>query len=419
MKLKELQKKYLQFVYDKYDYKIKKENLEISFVFNIASDIYFKPKIVIQNIDKKRLKLIEDSTLNNLIFHLGLIEMISYWKATCSPEIIIKAGYLNKNQIKWWQDLIVNGMGEFFYKNKIDWRVNNFLTIKNNLNLNNQFAVSKLPLKERYLVPIGGGKDSIVTLELLKKDEKETRCFSLNPTEAAKKVIKIGECDNPIIVKRKIDKKLLELNQKGFLNGHTPFSAYLAFLTTLIAIMFDYKYIPVSNEKSADEGNVKYLGKIINHQYSKTSKFEKKFQNYSKKYLAENTFYFSYLRKYREIKIAEMFSKYPKYFSVFLSCNVAQKKENIWCRNCSKCLFVYLILYPYLEKKEIIKIFKEDLFEKKELLPIMKALIGESKFKPFECVGTYSESKKAFNLCLKKAKKTGKIPYLFKKIKKM
>ncbi|GAI57675.1 unnamed protein product, partial [marine sediment metagenome] len=85
------------------------------------------------------------------------------------------------------------------------------------------------------------------------------------------------------------------------------------------------------------------------------------------------------------------------------------------CGNCPKCLFIYVALYPFLEKKQLLKIFGKDLFENKKLLGTMKALIGEGKFKPFECVGTYKESRTAFNLSLKKAKRIEKIPYLLKK----
>ncbi len=407
MKLKKLQKKYPRFIYQDYSYEIFNNNLKISFNFKIGPNIFFKPELTIGNIPKNWLKP-DFNQLNNLIFQLGLIEMISYWKVTCSPIIEIQAGHLNKEQIKWWQNLILNGLGQFFYKNRIKFQKPKFIILPKNKTIQKTILVKG----KKILIPIGGGKDSAVTLELLKKTKKDINCFSLNPTQAAKKVMKIAGCKKPIIVRRKIDKKLLELNKKGFLNGHTPFSAYLAFLSVLVATIFGQKYIAFSNERSANEGNVKYLGKIINHQYSKTSDFERKFKKYSKKYLAKNINYFSFLRKHTEFEISKMFLKYPKYFSVFSSCNIASKAGERWCGNCPKCLFVYATFYPFLEKKQLFKIFGKDIFENKKLLGIMKALIGKGKFKPFECVGTYKESRTAFNLSLKKAKKTGKFPFL-------
>jgi len=407
--VKSLRKKYPKFVYSDYSWEIKKKDLVISFNFIIEPDISFKPEVIIRNVDRK----IEKNTLDNLVFHLGLIEMLSYWKATCSPLIEVRAGELNNGQIKWWKDLIFNGMGQFFYENNIDWRGRGFLKIKSKGKKSKVFSGS---LKKNILVPVGGGKDSLVTIELLKK--KKINCFSLNPISPVKNVMKIAGCKNPIIVERKIDKKLLQLNKKGFLNGHTPFSAYLAFLSVLLAVVSDYKYLAFSNERSSNEGNVKYLGKVINHQYSKSFAFEKKFRAYSKEFLASNVEYFSFLRPLYEIQIAKIFSCYPKYFSSFLSCNKAFKinsPNKKWCCKCPKCLFIYAVLYPFLDKKDILKIFGKDLFKDKGLIPLMEQLTT-GNFKPFECVGTKKESLVAFYLSSQKDKDSAVLKYFGKKI---
>lgn len=412
MTYKELKKRYPKFIYEKYSYKIKKGNLEISFLFRIEPGISFQPKIIIEKVGLPADSLAKagDRALNNLIFHLGLMEIPSYWKATCSPEITIKAGSLNKEQISWWKDLIMQGLGQFFFENKIDFRKPNFLRIKIN-QLRAKTAMAELTHKNqaKVLVPVGGGKDSVVTLELLKKAEKQIRCFTLNPTTAAQGIMELAGCRKPIVVRRKIDEKLLELNRKGFLNGHTPFSAYLAFLSTLVAVLFGQKYVAVSNERSSNEGNVKYLGEIINHQWSKSFEFEQKFRKYSQEYLTLDVKYFSFLRPLYEIQIAKIFSQYPQYFSAFLSCNEAyktasgtKKPTQKWCGKCPKCLFAFAILYPFVEEKKLIKIFGKNLFKDKSLLPIMEQLVGERGFKPFECVGTQKESRIAFSLSPKK-----------------
>ncbi|GAH27072.1 unnamed protein product, partial [marine sediment metagenome] len=187
-----------------------------------------------------------------------------YWKATCSPKIIIKAGPLDREHIDWWKDLIINGMGQFFYENKIDFRKPNFLNISsiNVAGFRSTINVAGFR-RDEVLVPVGGGKDSVVTLEILKKAKKEFSSFFLNPTEAAQKIMKIAGCKNPIIVKRKIDKKLLELNRQGFLNGHTPFSAYLAFLSILCAVIFGQKYIAFSNERSSNDDELEWKARFF------------------------------------------------------------------------------------------------------------------------------------------------------------
>ncbi len=458
-----LRKKYPRFIYNKYSWKLQGRDLNFVFDFEIEpaptprarsaqyeTSIYFKPEVTIENVDKSRLKKIGKGMIDNLVFHLGLMEIPSYWKATCSPIIEIQAGYLNKEQISWWKDLIIKGMGQFFYENKVNFRQPNFLTLHSSPSPNVTqpccvTLLSSAPTSEQdwsrtvldqsnegVLVPLGGGKDSAVTLELLKQVKKEIKinCICLSPTETAKKIMEVGNFKYPIIGWRKIDKKLLELNRQGFLNGHTPISAYFAFFTVLAAVLFDYKYIALSNERSSNEGNVKYLGQIINHQWSKSFEFEKKFRSYCRKYLAKGVEYFSFLRPLYELQIAKLFSKYPKYFSAFLSCNEAHKtasgtKKPIkkWCGNCPKCLFVYATLYPFLKKEQLLKIFGKDIFENRKLLPTMKDLLETKRIKPFECVGTKKESLVAFYLSWKKNKNGGgqtstKIPFLLRYFEK-
>lgn len=397
----------------------------ISFSFEIEPDIYFSPKITINNVGQSKINNLDDETINNLAFHLGLMEIPSYWKAACSPEIIIKAGFLTKEQAQWWKNLLLNGMGQFFYTNKIDFTAPNFVAIKNEAKQDFQAFEGKLN-QEKILIPVGGGKDSIVTLEALKKIRKlNLNCLILNPTHTALKVAETAGYKNPIIVTRKIDQTLLELNQKGYLNGHTPFSAYIAFLSVACALFFDFGKIAVSNERSANEENLVFLGRKINHQFSKSFHFEKVFASYAEKYLAKDIHFFSFLQPLYEIQICRLFSQYPQYFSIFKSCNKRQsvktirpfglEKENIWCCNCPKCLSVFVCLYPFIKEKDLIKIFGQNLFEKENLWPIVLNLIGETGHKPFECVGTKEETLAAFYLSLKKTKKS--LPVILAKFK--
>jgi hypothetical protein len=418
--LSALREKHPQFIYEKYEWKISSKGLEITFDFQLPPDIKFKPKILIENASLAQIEKIGKETLDNLVFNLGLAEMISYWKTACSPEIMINAGALDAEQKKWWQWLIINGLGQFFYENKINFNGPGFLKITSTKPTGLKF--SNLKISEKILVPMGGGKDSAATLEILKRAQKDLACFALNPTKNTEEIIRTAGCENPIFARRQIDPKLIELNQKGYLNGHTPFSAYLAFLTTLAAALFDCRYIAVSNESSSNEAALKYLDKNINHQWSKTFSFEKSFKKYSQKYLAKQIEYFSFLRPLYEIQIAKIFANFKKYQPVFLSCNEAYKTYSgtktptgTWCANCSKCLFAFIILYPFIDKKEILKIFGQNLFENKDLLKTAKELIGERPIKPLECIGTRQESNIAFYLSLARARQelpTGDLPFL-------
>jgi len=226
--------------------------LHVAFEFAAPPKVHFRPTLIIHGVTKRDLDRVGEEVLDNLVFHLGMIELFSYWKATASPEIVIRAGSLSKEQETWWEDLLYKGMGQYFYENRIKFTTPNFVTIR--AQKSTPSVLYKEDLLRRTLIPIGGGKDGIVTWELLKKESLDSTAFVLNPTQTHKQIFRVGKMQKPITVTRTIDPTLLKLNQKGYLNGHTPFSAYLAFLTVFTAVLFDYRYIAFSNEQSSNEG---------------------------------------------------------------------------------------------------------------------------------------------------------------------
>ncbi len=391
LQFKEYRKKYEEFYFNSYNVQEDNEAIYLEYEFEIPKLTKFNPKIKIL---KKNFifKNINSQYVQNMAFHIGLIELISYWKSTCSPKIIIKCGYLNEQQIKWWKKLYFYGLGELFYTNNIKVDITDFVNIQC-LNKENNFEYNKIDdTFSGYIVPIGGGKDSVVTLETLKVNKNNDYCLIINPKPVTLKCAQIAgfESNNIIEIYRTIDKNLIRLNEDGFINGHTPFSAMLAFLSYFVAYLLSKRYVALSNENSANESNV--VGEKINHQYSKSFEFECDFEEYSAKYLKAPVKYFSFLRPLNELQIAKIFSKHEKYHSTFKSCNVGSKeKEWNWCCNCAKCLFAYIILSPYLCKDKLVKIFGEDLFEKSNLLTTFIELTGNGETKPFDCVGTFDE----------------------------
>ena len=391
LKYIEFRNKYKEFYYNSFNLREDNEAIYIEFEFEIPNLAIFKPTT---KIIKKQMKLksIDSFQAKNMAFNIGLIELISYWKCACCPQIVIKCGYINNEQIKWWKKLYFYGLGELFYTNNIHNTIEDFVTIKCEKEKNELEYGELNKDSEGYIVPIGGGKDSIVTLETLEFNKKEDYCLIINPKPVTLECAKIAGIDNNHIIEiyRTIDKKLIDLNKEGMINGHTPFSAMLAFTSYFVAYLLSKKYIALSNENSANESNV--LGEKVNHQYSKSFEFEKDFEEYSNKYLKAPVKYFSFLRPLNELQIAKIFSKHEKYHKVFKSCNVGSKGEEWkWCCNCAKCLFAYIILSPFLYKEKLLNIFGEDLFEKKELLDIFNQLTGNGDVKPFDCVGTFEE----------------------------
>jgi len=230
----------------------------------------------------------------------------------------------------------------------------------------------------------------VVTLELIRKTNRKVIPFILNPRGASLETAKAaGFHENQISVAlRTIHPQLLELNQQGFLNGHTPFSALLAFVSLIPALISGTKHIALSNESSANEATV--VGTGVNHQYSKSFEFEKDFIEYVSKFISPDFNYFSFLRPLNELQIGRLFSQNPTYFPVFKSCNVGSKTDT-WCGHCPKCLFTWLILLPFLPKETLINIFGKNLSEDASLTGFLDELTGIAPVKPFECVGTVDE----------------------------
>lgn len=394
MTFEELREKYPVFTYNGYSYTLKDNSLHIQFDYQIGEDIRFQPRMVLQ--PGRHAQFPTDlQELEGIIFNIGMIELISYWKCTCSPEIHIKPYKLSDDQQNWWYKLYWNGLGEFCYRNHLrcdEEAYRNFqnFTFEEDAAEYDTLYFPKALDSQRVIVPIGGGKDSVVTLEDL-RTQREVVPFIINPRGATLDCARIAgfeDADSIIILKREIDSKLLELNKEGYLNGHTPFSAMLAFYTTLLSAITGIRDVALSNESSANEPTIP--GTYINHQYSKSLEFETDFRQYVHDYMNDGNHYYSHLRQLTELQIAEKFATHPQYFKVFKSCN-AGSKENKWCCNCPKCLFAYIILSPFIDDATMIDIFGEDLLDKKEMTTTFEELAGLSTSKPFECVGTIHE----------------------------
>lgn len=388
-KFEEYRKCYPEFWYNRYSAYENEKTIYLEYEFEIPNLTKFHPKL---QIAKKSfpLKSIDTLQARNMIFHIGMVELISYWKCTCSPKVILQCGYLSKEQIDWWKKLYFYGLGELFYRNQIQTDRKSFMDIQCKGQEEFKYSEIQEPA-EGYIIPIGGGKDSVVTLETLER-KKDDYCLIINPKPVTLKCAEIAGMDKEHIIEihRTIDKNLIELNSRGFINGHTPFSAMLAFVSYFIAYLTSKRYIALSNESSANESNI--VGEKVNHQYSKSFEFESDFEEYASKYLKAPVKYFSFLRPLNELQIAKIFARQEQYHHTFKSCNVGSKeREWKWCCNCAKCLFAYIILSPYLYPEKLISIFGEDLFEKQELLDTFSELTGNKETKPFDCVGTFEE----------------------------
>ena len=420
-KYQELREKYPHFFYRGYEVWEDDRECRLTYRFEIEGLADFAPTWSFPKAPGDERQWSQDRLMKEMFFSLGMVELVSYWKITCSPQVIVEAGRLSEEQIRWWKDLYFNGLGELFYVNHIEEaEPDGFMRIscEGSAGLGERLAVQatsqakealeaafaeKPPLSEEarrgVLVPIGGGKDSAVTLELLREAGCSIFAYIINPRGATIHTTEVAGLDSAhvISVKRTLDPTMLELNKKGFLNGHTPFSALVAFSSIIAARMRGLSYIALSNESSANESTV--LGSTVNHQYSKSFKFEQDFHRYEQEYLPGSAYYFSMLRPLSEFQIAKYFATKKQYHSIFRSCNAGSKTDS-WCGHCPKCLFVYLILSPFLTRQEVRDIFGRDMLEDVSMKPLLEQLTGVCQEKPFECVGSRDEINTAIVLTI-------------------
>lgn len=334
---------------------------------------------------------------DDILPHISLMLGISYYKLYVPPEIKLNFS-LAKEQAEFWNTVYRKGLGEFWYRNGLTPRSPSFPTSPG-LRPTSPYQGE---VSNKALLGIGGGKESIVAAELLKKEGMKVTGFVVETQKASKVIYDVIDAlEIPVLtIKRFLDSKLFEAHP-GSYNGHVPISAIYAWLGLLLAKLQGFSWVAVGNEYSSNFGNVEWHGETINHQWAKSGEFEQLFQNYVRQCITPDITYFSPLRPFHEIRITEMLTQLPVWGKIklkFSSCNrnfIIHGSEVGWCGECPKCAFTFVMLAAFLPKEEVVQIFGKDLFGDKNLVPLYKDLLGEGAMKPFDCVGTFAEAQAA------------------------
>jgi UDP-N-acetyl-alpha-D-muramoyl-L-alanyl-L-glutamate epimerase len=337
-------------------------------------------------------KAVLEPTLQALLLMIG----INYWSILPTRNMHIEGFTLTREQASFWESLYLNGLGEFWYFNKIDFH--NLIAFP----YDDSAPVptpARLKLPKRALLLNGAGKDSILSAEMLKASGKPFDFFAFAPTPAHQRIAKLVGVKT-ITVKRRRDWRLPWLSLGLGLSTAYPSVSTFTFIATLLAELLGYNQVVFSNERSADFGNLTYLDLPVNHQWCKSTEAEKMINNYVQRFITPDISTFSLLRKFSELEIVRRFIPYPQYLHEFTSCNtyfwlprIQQRLlgKNYWCKECPKCVFLFACFSAFLPKKEMISIFGADLYAKKRLLPLFRRILGVEGFKPFDCVGEPEE----------------------------
>ncbi len=342
-----------------------------------------------------------DEALDRGLFALHIIAGVSYYKAKLPSEIVVKSGSLSKEQSEFWNKLYTLGLGEFFFRNDLDFRGYVKFPVgepgfprRDYVSRNDGGEINSAN-PSGAIVPIGGGKDSLVAIEMLRSANIPFDLFMFGNHARIREVA--AEIGKPLIsVSRTIDPRLIELNKTGAWNGHVPITAYVGVAASIVALLHGRRDVIFANERSANTGNTEVDGIVINHQYSKSIEAEIDLQNYFSSFISSDIRIFSLLRPLSELDIARRFAANGKYFNVFSSCNTNFKQGGAptvtrWCGVCPKCTFVFAMLGAFIPRRKMVEMFGEDVLMNEKLLSMYKDLTGYGTMKPFECVGEFEE----------------------------
>ncbi len=328
---------------------------------------------------------------------LHLIAGVSYYKACVPPRMELGDHLLSPPLAQLLQQVYVDGLAEFALAHK--------LNLRERVNFEPSRAQSPgsapLGLPDRALVAIGGGKDSLVSLDLLRRAGVEVQPVCVGSSPLIADTVRVAGL--PLLqIDRKLSPILGDMNDAGALNGHVPVTAINSAIIVCAAVLYGYKWVVFSNERSAEEATRKTIDLgPVNHQYSKSLAFESTFRRVVQENISPEIEYFSLLRPWSELAVARHFARLKPFHPVFSSCNRNFHLEGTrlgnarWCQDCPKCRSTTLALAPFLSPGEISGFMGADLLNDPAQEQGFRALCGLGEEKPFECVGTIEESRAA------------------------
>jgi hypothetical protein len=334
-----------------------------------------------------------------------LLAGVSYYKTAAPPAIELPGTPLAPPEAELLRAMYVDGLGEYAYRNGLD--LSDLRIEAPEADVAAAPASAETPAGKRPLVPFGGGIDSIVTVELVRR-VADPALFVVSRSGDRFAAIErpAAVTGLPVVrAERTLDPQVLRSRELGFLNGHVPVTGIISAIAVMAAALAGRDAVVMSNERSSSVGNVEVAGRMVNHQWSKSLAFEAGFRAALAAAPSLAVEYFSRLRPFSELLIAERFASLADYHHAFQSCNRGfhidpALRLDHWCGRCDKCCFVDLVLAPYMDAAALAAVFRgEEPLDDPSLLPRFEALVDTSGgLKPWECVGDVDECRAAVAL---------------------
>lgn len=359
--------------------------------------------------------------IDGLLSLLHLVAGVSYYKAALPPGVSCESGVPGPATAALLDALYSEGLGELAYVNALpalprptfprsaapvgerapaDGRTDAAApAAAGEGGEGAERAPSRAP--RRVLVPVGGGKDSAVAIEVVRRSGLETVLFSIGDAPPIARTAEAAGLPR-LVARRELDPLLFELNAAGAINGHVPVTAIVTCVAMLTAAIHGLDTVAMANERSASAGNVRFDGVEVNHQFSKSLRAERLLAAAVDE-LGAPARALSVLRPASELAIARAFAALPSYHAAFTSCNAIFRidpalRASSWCRDCPKCRFVFLAMAPFTDPEHLAAIFGADLLADEGQFEGFALLAASGGHKPFECVGEEQESLAAIRM---------------------
>lgn len=332
----------------------------------------------------------------NALEVLHLLAGVSYYKAGLPAKIVFETTAPDPHLAGFVADTWRLGLAEFAHRNDLDLEGRIHLPAA----ARPASIASTVELPERALVAMGGGKDSLVALDLLRTAGVEVQPFTVGGSELIRETVHAAGL--PLLeIGRELAPELRAMNAAGAWNGHVPITAINSAIGLCAALLYGYRWVVFANERSADEATLyDARGRPVNHQYSKSLAFEKALRAVVSRNITPGVAYFSLLRPLGELAVCRKFAALTDFHGVFSSCNRNFHRDGPristrWCANCPKCRFTTLALAPFMEPGALSAILGANLLDDAGQVDGFRALCGLGADKPFECVGTLAEARAA------------------------
>jgi hypothetical protein len=336
-----------------------------------------------------------------------LLAGVSYYKTLAPPVVDLGDVATTRAERRFLRTFLVEGLGEFAYRNRLD--LSGLEVVGPGLEERRAARVPRADGAQggRPLIPFGGGIDSIVTTEHVRRTHPDASLFVVSRSGDRFDAIErpAALTGLPVVrAARDIDPAVADpaASSRGFRNGHVPVTGILSAIGVMAAVLGGHGAVVMSNERSASAPTLERDGAHVNHQWSKGLVFEVAFRELLDATFEGGPAYFSFLRARSELWVAREFAALPGYHGVFRSCNRAfaldpARRLEAWCGECEKCTFVDLVLAPYLAASDLAQVFggREPLCEEATGAALRALVATGSRPRPFECVGDEEECRVA------------------------